>query len=232
MDEFTGGLEAWCSDLGVTVLAVDADDTLWHDNRYFRWLTESLLAFAHELGFSREAALAQLDIARGNVQRGENGFAAAVRAVGLAFVFPAKVMAQLELQIHGFLAHSLDLFPHALEVLDGLSRLHKVLLTKGSSVEQHRKVEIAGIRDLFDEIVVLESKSRISLENFCFSRQFEPAQLLVIGNSVQHDIMPAFELGARAIWFNHPENAFGRNMALPPGVIEVDSWEAFRPRYR
>jgi hypothetical protein len=47
---------------------------------------------------------------------------------------------------------------------------------------------------------------------------------VIIGNSIQHDIIPATANNAYAIYLNHSENTHGRNGVLPTCSVEVHEW--------
>jgi hypothetical protein len=155
---------------------------------------------------------------------GQHGYAAAVVEVGRMVGMNPRQLHRLHAAGERFLTHAVDLLPYVPESLQFLEGHRLCLMTKGNAEEQHRKLADSGLRRAFDEILILEGKSPDVFATVFAERGWRGHCTLFIGNSVQHDIIPAVQNGASAIWMNHSNNVHGRNAVLPEGVVEIDGW--------
>lgn len=204
---------------------IDADDTIWYDGRYFRNLRGVLLRLTADMGMSGDTVLAELTKAMNIEPPGEGGYASAIIRTAHQLGLRNDSMGHLEDAVNRFREHPIVLLPAARASIVKMRVYCRILLTKGSRVEQMRKLGLSGIAECFDEIVVIDRKSVDAVYDICARRCIDSSQVLVIGNSVRHDIIPAIKIGAGAIWLNHNENEHGRNDAPPPGTCEVEGWE-------
>jgi len=166
-----------------------------------------------------------LDRERKNHSPGEHGFAASVCELVKSFSWSTDRVAKLEVELQKFLSHPVELLPRAKETLSLFQTYHRVLLTKGQEPEQRHKLAKSGLSEAFDRIVVLNKKGVKELTEVLSDVGFAGKHVLVIGNSIQHDIVPAIKNNAYAIYVNHPENTHGRNGMLPDDAVEVEEWE-------
>jgi putative hydrolase of the HAD superfamily len=218
----------WLTRHDLSLLAIDADDTLWLDAKYFRSLRTTLIEMGHSQGHTEGEVLERLQRNLHGSELGEAGYALAVRQTAQDMGFPSGPHTTVELAIGAFLNHDIEVLAYAKESLRLLGTCKKVLLTKGVRGEQERKLKESGCGQFFQEVVVLKSKTSETMRKV-FDRVRAPQQpLLVIGNSIRHDVMPAVQNGAWAVWMNHSDNVHGRNGILPPQACEVDGW---RPIY-
>ncbi len=215
----------WFGSRDVHLVAIDADDTIWEDAAYFRALRSCLLdSCSCKTQEDRDQALAILDSAVASTPPGEAGYADAVRDT--AKQLGLTDFKDLEKAIHEFLNHPVEVFPHVRECLALMSRYRCILLTKGSPSEQQRKLEQSGLTPFFSEVLVVEKKSKAIMQSLLADRGVRGESAIIIGNSIRHDILPAIENGARAIWVDQPNNFFGRNAEIPEGVCVVQGWNA------
>lgn len=217
-------LRAWLLRRDLPTIAIDADDTLWHDGLYFRKLRARLFTIGQRLGHPSEEAAKLLDVHLRSSDRGEAGYAAAIRQAAADLGLSGSATAELEESIETFITHGTELLEYARESLELLAPYRKVLVTKGVFQEQERKLAESGCQQYFEEIRILQSKTTQTIKE-AFDDIRQPGHpLVMIGNSVTHDIVPAVRYGAWAIWLNHEHNDHGRNEPLPPEACEVSSW--------
>ena len=100
----------------------------------------------------------------------------------------------------------LVLFPEALEVIE---RLHgKVplgLITNGPADIQRMEIEALGIAAYFDHIFIEGEQGIGKPESEVFSRAekavgLAPSEILFVGNSYAHDVLPAIHAGWKTAW--------------------------------
>jgi putative hydrolase of the HAD superfamily len=200
-------------------ILIDADDTLWLDHVYFKKLRKVILNLAKESSGSRE----RIDIILNGSSAGEAGFREAALSMGRILQMKGSALVELELAVAEFSSHPIELLPYAKEFLEK-TRLHKILYTKGITSEQQLKLERSGLASLFSSIHVAEEKTASVLDDFLKKNALRASECFYIGNSIKHDIIPALEVGCRAIWLNHEDNYFDRTATIPEGIHVAHSW--------
>lgn len=107
---------------------------------------------------------------------------------------------------------NLRLFDDAIEVLETLSKRYPLgLITNGPADIQNQEVDTVGIRKYLTHIFI-EGEMRIGKpEREVFDRAASamdctPEQLLMVGNSFHHDIVPAMKFGWATAWTRRPSD--------------------------
>jgi putative hydrolase of the HAD superfamily len=192
-----GGLQGMGGRLTV---GFDADDTLWHNERFFR-MTEDRFAellAPHMEGEGLRARL--LDAERRNLGIygfGIKGFVlsmveTAVEATGGRV--PAAVIGEILAMGREMLAHPIELLPHAREAVEAAREAGEVVLvTKGDLLDQERKLAQSGLGDLFDAVEIVSDKTPATYLRI-FARHGGRASVMV-GNSLKSDVLPAIAAG-------------------------------------
>lgn len=194
----------------LTTIAFDADDTLWHTERFFR-LTQA--HFADLLrDFADPAHLEERLLAAETRNIGQYGFG--VKGFVLSMIetaievtdekVPASVIAELMAAGRDMLQHPIDLLPDAAEVVAKAAEHHKVLLiTKGDLIDQERKLAQSGLGDLFDWVEIVTHKTA-EVYQTAFSHYGDgPRRALMVGDSMRSDIVPAITVGSWAAHVPH-----------------------------
>lgn len=111
------------------------------------------------------------------------------------------------------LDNSCDLFPEAMEVVQTLSKTHDLyIVTNGVASTQENRLRDSGLSPWFKDIFISEQvgsqKPQKEFFDHCFARipGFDPAQALIIGDSLSSDIKGGNNAGIETCWFN-PEGA-------------------------
>lgn len=194
----------------IRTIGFDADDTLWENEVYYH---AAKLRFAAHLSFScpEEQSLAALDeIEVRNVEIYGYG----VKSFSLSMIEAAARLLPDRLEpelIDSVLAISKEMLLHPVELIDGvpatLERLAAayslVLLTKGDLFEQQLKIKRSGIADRFRAVRVLQAKTAEVYAEVLGDLGVPPAEFVMVGNSLRSDIVPAVDLGARAVFIPH-----------------------------
>ena len=205
-------------------MIIDADDTLWYDSKYFQSLERLLLDLHSSARHPRSDVMKMLDSRTKNGVAGESGYARAVLETAIELGIDGRTESRLRKGIDEFLNHPVEILPYAQQSLDLMHQHRRVLVTKGEKSEQNRKLSRSGLVDFFDEVLVLQKKDTTQLGKTLRRIGIREETTVAIGNSIQHDIIPAVDNGIRAIWLNHPHNRQGRNGVLPDRAIQVRSW--------
>jgi len=102
------------------------------------------------------------------------------------------------------------LFPHAVEVLEYLTdkgyQLH--LITNGFEFTQHSKLKNSGIDKYFREVITSEGSNSLKPKKEIFEYAFSktnasPYTSIMIGDSLEVDIMGALNAGMDQVFVNH-----------------------------
>jgi putative hydrolase of the HAD superfamily len=192
---------------GVTIRTVgfDGDDTLWHNESLFSMTQERFRALLAEHVPADELAARLLETERENVAVYGYG----VKAFTLSMIETAievtngHVDAGTIYRILAFgkdqLAHPVELLPGVTEVLDALAGRYRLLLvTKGDLFDQESKIARSGLAPRFDGIEVVAEKDPGTYARLLGRRGIDPAEFLMVGNSVKSDVLPVLAVGGRA----------------------------------
>jgi putative hydrolase of the HAD superfamily len=189
----------------IRLICLDADDTLWHNETWFRRTFEAyaelLAPFAPAEDIQR-----RLDaVEHRNVPTygyGVKGFilSALEAAEELAGndLPPFAVRRILELG-REMLAHPIELLSGVEEALPQLAvRAPLVLVTKGDLHHQESKLAASGLGDWFEGVEIVSDKRAATYQRIFARYGVTPGEAVMAGNSVRSDILPALEAGACA----------------------------------
>jgi len=194
----------------LTTVGFDADDTLWHNERFFRLTQdrfEQLLA-----DYADPAHLHQrlLEAERRNIAHygfGIKGFTLSMIETALDITqnrVPASVIRELIEAGQEMLRHPIDLLPHARETVQAAAQNHKVLLiTKGDLLDQERKLAQSGLRDLFDGVEIVSDKTPATYQALLQRHSVGATQAMMVGNSMKSDVRPMVALGGWGVFVPH-----------------------------
>ena len=194
----------------LTTVAFDADDTLWHNERFFQ-LTQA--RFADLLvNYTDAATLMDRLVAAERRNLGHYGFG--VKGFTLSMIETAIEVtggrvtgAEIGEIIEAgqeMLRHPVDLLPGAREAVVAAKKTHRILLiTKGDLLDQERKLAQSGLGDLFDGVEIVSDKTpQIYAE--IFKRHGDgPARGMMVGNSMKSDVLPMIAAGGWGVFVPH-----------------------------
>lgn len=208
-----------------TTIFIDADDTLWLDNKYFEKLRFELMRICCSTG-KNEKKVAQIfkDMLMQH-GLGEKEYANAIKKTAKYIEINSENMKSLNFAINNFLCHDIEILPGVEDALALMSKYNRVLLTKGCEREQKEKLSRSELGQYFDNVIIVRRKDPSYFKKLIKQCELKATEIIAIGNSIRHDIIPATEAGTAAIWVNHSNNTHGRNDYLPPKVCEIDGWE-------
>ncbi|RYZ83926.1 MAG: HAD family hydrolase [Proteobacteria bacterium] len=86
------------------------------------------------------------------------------------------------------------------EVLETLSkRFDLMVLTKGDLFDQESKIARSGLGHYFTHVEIVSEKNEQTYQRILQKYQVQPADFLMIGNSLKSDVLPVVHIGGRAI---------------------------------
>lgn len=187
----------------LTVIGFDADDTLWHHERYFELTTarflELLGPYAEGSHLTEHLHAAE----KRNVLHygfGVKGFMLSMVETAIDVTdgrVPGRVIGSILEAGREMLEHPVEPFPGVEGTLEALTHSHKlVLVTRGDLFDQERKLAASGLAPYFDAVEIVSDKT-VPVYERIFSRHGEgAARAMMIGNSMRADVVPALEAGA------------------------------------
>jgi len=190
----------------IRVIAFDADDTLWHNEHYFRDAEASfrlMLTAYHDEAWIQER-LYETEM------RNLNHFGYGVKSFVLSMIETAieltegrvtgpEIQAIVDLG-RGMLGNPIELLPHVLETLTALQGNYRLMIiTKGDLLDQEAKLARSGLDRYFSTMEVVSQKDEAIYRAILARHAIDPAEFLMVGNSIKSDILPAVALGAHAV---------------------------------
>lgn len=194
----------------ITLVALDADDTLWENETVFRW-TEARFAELLAPHGEADAIRARLfETEKRNLETfgfGVKGFTLSMIETALDLggdQLPISVVREILREGHRMLRHPVDTLPGVRETLQELAAAHRlVLVTKGDLFDQERKLAASGLGDLFSAVEIVSDKT-IDTYRRVFSQHGTGAhEAIMVGNSMRSDVLPALAAGAFAVHVPH-----------------------------
>jgi putative hydrolase of the HAD superfamily len=192
------------------VIAFDADDTLWHNERSFQQGRER---------FGRILATAGIDIGDAAVDAHVNAtelrnleyYGYGVSSFVLSLIESAIHLTDgriasselgrlIELAKH-MLTEEVDVFDSGREAVSILSATHTLMLvTKGDLLHQTAKLERSGLQPFFRYVEVVSRKTPPVYAAILERLGIAANDFLMVGNSMRSDILPVVDLGGWAIY--------------------------------
>ncbi|MCK0167813.1 HAD family hydrolase [Jannaschia sp. S6380] len=191
----------------VTTIGFDADDTLWHNETFFRLTQDrfaALLADHADPDHLMDRLLAAERRNLGHYGFGIKGFTLSMIETAIEVTggrVPAAVIGELLEEGREMLRHPVDLMPGAEDCVRRLSETHTlVLITKGDLLDQERKLAESGLGDLFDGIEIVSDKTAGTYLRAFDAHGDGADRALMVGNSLKSDVIPAIEAGAWGVF--------------------------------
>ncbi|HEY8595901.1 MAG TPA: HAD family hydrolase [Devosiaceae bacterium] len=206
----------------LTAIGFDADDTLWHNERFFRWTTQRFVELLDGHAEPDHVSGRLLDAERRNIRHygfGIKGFTLSMIETAIEVSggeVPSGVIGEILALGRDMLAHPVETLPHAAETLEVLASSHRlILITKGDLFDQERKLAQSGLGDFFTEVEIVSDKTAHTYARI-FSGAGDGAEnSLMVGNSLRSDVIPAIEAGAWGVHVPH-ENTWALEHAEAP----------------
>ena len=194
----------------VTTIGFDADDTLWHNERFFRLTQDRFFALLADHADADHLSDRLLQAERRNIGRygyGIKGFTLSMIETAIDVTdsrVPATVIAELLAAGRDMHDHPIDLLPHARDAVETAARTHKiVLITKGDLLHQERKLAQSGLGDLFDGVEIVSDKTAPVYTRIFDDRAEGAARAMMVGNSMKSDVLPVIEAGGWGVYVPH-----------------------------
>lgn len=195
----------------IDAVGLDADDTLWENESFFR-LTEAefcaLLADHVEAG---DIAARLFDVERANLARygyGIKGFMLSMVETAIELTdgrVDGRTIGRILDLGREMLAHPVDLLPGVEDALDAMAGRRLILITKGDLMDQERKIAASGLAERFASVEILAEKTPEAYARILWAQDIAPERFLMAGNSMKSDVIPVLELGGWGVFVPHHE---------------------------
>ncbi|WP_420005088.1 HAD family hydrolase [Arenibacterium sp. LLYu02] len=198
----------------LTTVGFDADDTLWHNERFFR-ITQARFAellMDHTPEDMGPEALDRklLDAEKRNLGTygyGVKGFTLSMIETAIEVTdgrVPASVIKELLEAGQMMLSFPIELLPAARAAVEAVAKDYRVvLITKGDLLDQERKLAQSGLGELFDAVEVVSEKTPEVYAEIFARHGDGAARALMAGNSMRSDVVPVIEAGGHGVYVPH-----------------------------
>ena len=194
----------------LTTIAFDADDTLWHNEQFFRITQDRFFRLLADHADPDHLDQRLLEAERRNVGHygfGIKGFMLSMIETAIEVTdskVPASVIAEIIAAGQEMLRHPIELLPHAREAVEAAASRYRVLLiTKGDLLDRERKLAQSGLGELFDGVEIVSDKTAPVYTRIFDDRAEGAARAMMVGNSMKSDVLPVIEAGGWGVYVPH-----------------------------
>lgn len=194
----------------LTTVAFDADDTLWHNEQYFRLTQDRFCELLRDFTEPDRLLERLLEAEKRNIGHygfGIKGFVLSMIETAIEITdqrVPAGVIQEIIASGQDMLRHPIELLPHAREAVEAMaSRYRVILVTKGDLLDQERKLAQSGLGDLFDGVEIVSGKTPAVYRDIFSRHAAGPENAMMVGNSMRSDVIPMIEAGGWGVYVPH-----------------------------
>ncbi len=213
------------------IIAFDADDTLWHNERFY---VEAQNRFSQLLSHYHQPEWISERLYQTEVRNLEH-FGYGIKAFALSMIETAVELTEgrisgKDIQIlvdlaREMLSAEVQLLNHVSETIPQLAKTHQIMvITKGDLLDQETKIMRSGLGQFFQHIEVVSHKTPASYAKIFKRHSLTPESFLMIGNSLRSDILPILELGASAVYIPY-ETTWQHEMAELPKASQTGFYQ-------
>ena len=187
----------------IHLVALDADDTLWHNEPLYTSTREQFRAL-----IERYEPAADLDDRLYAVElRNLQHFGYGVKGFVLSMIETAIELTNGRIENtdvsriiewgRGMLASPVELLDGVQDAVEDLARSFPlILVTKGDLLHQETKLARSGLGHLFKGIEIVSEKDARVYRTVMARYGVEPERFVMVGNSLRSDVLPAIESAA------------------------------------
>lgn len=210
----------------LTTIGFDADDTLWHNERFFKLTQNHFTALLADHAEPEHLSTRLLEAEKRNIEHygfGIKGFTLSMIETAIEVTkgkVPAEIIAEILEAGRDMLTHPVEILPHVEQVLTALSDEYQLLLiTKGDLIDQERKIAQSGLGEFFHAIEIVSDKNTATYMQIFSRHATGPDAAMMIGNSLKSDIIPAIQAGSWGVYVPHEHTWALEHEALPKNSV-------------
>jgi len=205
------------------IIAFDADDTLWHNERLY---VEAQAKFIELLSQYHKPEWVNERLYQTETQNIQH-FGYGIKAFALSMIetaveltegrISAKDIQTLIKIAKEMLSAEVELLAHVRETLPQLAKQYPLMvITKGDLLDQETKIMRSDLGEYFQYVEVVSHKTRESYERVLKRYSLAPERFMMIGNSLKSDILPILELGGSAVYIQYETTWLHEIADTPP----------------
>ena len=213
---------------------IDADDTLWENERYFRNAEAQFIELLKD--YTGPEGVQQMLWQKQEENIPLFGYGSKTYLIGMTDAamdlcggrLPENIYYGIKKIITDLAFHKLEIIEGVVETLEALQGRYKLIVaTKGDLTEQMGKFRISGLAKYFHHCEVMENKDEKNYLELAAKHDLDPSRMLMIGNSVKSDIAPVVNIGGTAIHTPHEIVWVHEMMDMPQSdrIIEVNDFK-------
>jgi putative hydrolase of the HAD superfamily len=188
------------------IIAFDADDTLWHNERLYSEAQTKLAELLSRYNFEDvEEQLYARELKNIPIYGyGIKSFTLSMIELSIELTegaINAADIAEIIGIAKGMLTAEVDLFEHAESTVKELARDYDLMvITKGDLLDQESKLKRSGIGTYFRCVEIVSEKSGEVYSSILKKYNVKPENFLMVGNSLRSDVAPVAQIGGHAVY--------------------------------
>lgn len=192
--------------LPLSVIAFDADDTLWVNEPNYRNAEKELERILQNYVDIHSITEKLYKVEMKNLSLfgyGAKGFT--ISMIETAIELSGKKIRAREIERiinigKSVMNNPIELLPNARKVVIHLSQMCKLMLiTKGDLFDQESKIARSGLSEFFKYVEIVSEKDEAAYSKILKKYHIECDKFLMVGNSLKSDILPILNIGSNAV---------------------------------
>ena len=191
----------------IELVALDADDTLWHNEPLYTSVREQFCAMLTRYQPSGIADTRLHEVEMRNLSH----FGYGVKGFALSMIETAIELTSGRLEsgdVQQIIDWGREMLGSPVELLEGVAeavaelarQFPLILLTKGDLLHQETKLARSGLGHHFVGIEIVSEKDAALYRRVMSRYRVSPERFVMVGNSLRSDILPVLEVGAHAVY--------------------------------
>lgn len=189
------------------LIALDADDTLWHNETLYRASRDEFVRLLADTA-AEETIISKLDKIEG---RNLEPFGFGIKAYTLSLIETAvaltngqvsgRTISQIVQLAHAMIDAPVELLAGVAETLPLLAAHNQLMLiTKGDLLDQERKLSRSGLAQYFSAVEIVSHKNTPGYTAVLQRHNLSAARFMMVGNSLRSDVLPVLALGGSGVY--------------------------------
>jgi putative hydrolase of the HAD superfamily len=216
------------------LIALDADDTLWHNERIY---TGVQARFARLLSPYHPKEVVEARLYQTET-RNIKSFGYGIKSFTLSMIETAVELTEGQISAKdiqaiidlgkGMLDAEVELLEHTAGTITRLAARYRLMvITKGDLQDQQTKIARSGLGRYFQYIEVVNDKTRDIYSQLLKKLSIQPGRFLMVGDSLRSDILPILELGGQAVYIPYQITWLHESAEIPaqdtPGFHQIEN---------
>lgn len=190
----------------ISVIAFDADDTLWVNEPYFQETEARFCSLLEDYLPHHTVSQELFKTEMANLSLYGYGIKSFMLCMIETILRVSENTAPPE-AIQKVIQYGQEMLNKPIELLDGIEGVLKelsgkyrlVVATKGDLLDQERKLKKSGLEHYFHHIEIMSDKKESDYTKLLKHLDCRPEEFLMIGNSLKSDVMPVLAIGGHAV---------------------------------